>query len=113
MDKTLDWEVLDIEELHNLSEKRSVCTYYLTKSWAERADIVFMPYNYLIDEKIRENFKIDYANSVIIVDEAHNIAGSCEEVASKTISELVLDHCISEIDNLYFEVEKFNKIAGR
>ena len=33
-----------------------------------------MPYNYLIDEKIRENFEINYNNSIIIFDEAHNIA---------------------------------------
>ena len=64
-----------------------------------------MPYNYLIDEKIRENFNIDWGNSVIIIDEAHNIAGSCEDVASKTISESMLNHCINELDSLYFEVQ--------
>jgi Rad3-related DNA helicase len=32
-----------------------------------------MPYNYLIDEKIRENFEISYDNAIIIFDEAHNI----------------------------------------
>lgn len=41
-----------------------------------------MPYNYLIDDKIRSTFDIDYTNSVIIFDEAHNIAPCCEEVAS-------------------------------
>ena len=30
-----------------------------------------MPYNYLVDPKIRENYKIDFENSVIIYDEAH------------------------------------------
>jgi regulator of telomere elongation helicase 1 len=64
-----------------------------------------MPYNYLIDEKIRENFEIDYANSVIIIDEAHNIAGCCEEVASKTINESILHQCINELDVLYLEAE--------
>lgn len=37
------------------------------------ADIIFMPYNYLIDEKIRENFKIAYENTILIFDEGHNI----------------------------------------
>ena len=49
-----------------------------------------MPYNYLIDEKIWENFEIDYANSVIIIDEAHNIMNVCEDVASVTISQNIL-----------------------
>jgi len=70
-----------------------------------------MPYNYLIDEKIRENFNIDYANSVIIIDEAHNISNSCEEVASKTITEAVLESSLNEIQNLLFETEKLNKMG--
>ena len=82
---------MDIEELYNLSENKSVCPYYLTKNLASKADVIFMPYNYLIDEKIWENFEIDYSNSVIIIDEAHNIAGCCEDVASKTISESILN----------------------
>jgi regulator of telomere elongation helicase 1 len=41
-----------------------------------------MPYNYLIDPKIREYYKIDYENSIIIIDEAHNIEQVSEEVAS-------------------------------
>jgi len=45
-----------------------------------------MPYNYLIDPKIRENFKINYENSVIILDEAHNVEKVSEEVASFEIN---------------------------
>jgi regulator of telomere elongation helicase 1 len=41
-----------------------------------------MPYNYLIDEKIQENFEIEYANSIIIFDEAHNVASTAEDVSS-------------------------------
>jgi Fanconi anemia group J protein len=37
------------------------------------ADIVFCPYNYLIDPMIRQRFKIDITGHVIILDEAHNI----------------------------------------
>jgi regulator of telomere elongation helicase 1 len=49
------------------------CPYYASKDRAAAADLIFMPYNYLIDEKIRENYEINYENSVIIFDEAHNV----------------------------------------
>ena len=41
-----------------------------------------MPYNYLIDPKIRENFKVGYENAIIIFDEAHNVEKVSEDVAS-------------------------------
>jgi regulator of telomere elongation helicase 1 len=51
-----------------------ICPYFANKDRSFGADIIFMPYNYLIDEKIRENFDINFANSCIIFDEAHNVA---------------------------------------
>lgn len=50
----------DIEDLHKLGKKHKVCPYFLQKNRVEFADLILMPYNYLIDPKIRENFKIDY-----------------------------------------------------
>jgi len=72
----------DIEDLHRFGKQKNVCPYYLQKNRVEFADLILMPYNYIIDPKIRENFKISYENSVIIMDEAHNIEKVAEEVAS-------------------------------
>ena len=59
-----------------------------------------MPYNYLIDEKIRENFDIDYSNSIIIFDEAHNIAACTEEVTSFELRAANLEACLAEVHAL-------------
>jgi len=56
-----------------------------------------MPYNYLIDPKIRENFKIAYENSIIILDEAHNIEKVSEEVASFEINIGVMHGILGEL----------------
>jgi regulator of telomere elongation helicase 1 len=69
------WKIQDIEDLHEFGESAGVCPYFLQKERVKRADLILMPYNYLIDEKIRENFEIDYRNAVLIIDEAHNIGG--------------------------------------
>lgn len=71
--KRIPWEPLDIEDLHMYAKREAVCPYYGMKDRVAGADLVFMPYNYLIDEKIRENFKISFENAILIFDEGHNI----------------------------------------
>ncbi|CAI2375692.1 unnamed protein product [Moneuplotes crassus] len=94
------WGIQDIEDLHEFGKAKNVCPYFLNKERAMKADLILMPYNYLIDEKIRENFDIDYKNAILIIDEAHNVGGVCEEVASLDISEIKLDSIIKEISSL-------------
>ena len=77
-----------------------MCPYYLQKNRVEFADIILMPYNYLIDAKIRENFKIDYANSIIIIDEAHNVGKVSEDVASFEINIQMLGSVLAELGAL-------------
>ena len=69
----IDWAVTDIEDLYLQGINHWVCPYYLQKNRAAESDMILMPYNYIIDPKIRENYKIDFENSIIILDEAHNI----------------------------------------
>ena len=78
----MTWDVQDVEDLHKVAKKNMWCPYYAMKDRAAGADVIFMPYNYMIDEKIRENFEIEFKNSIIIFDEAHNITGCCEETQS-------------------------------
>lgn len=57
-----------------LGRSSGPCPYLLSKEMAASADIVFMPYNYLIDAKNRMGLgKICWENSVLIFDEAHNL----------------------------------------
>jgi regulator of telomere elongation helicase 1 len=73
---------MDIEELHKIAQREQYCPYFANKDRCSAADLIFMPYNYLIDDKIQENFEIEYSNSILIFDEAHNVAGCAEEVSS-------------------------------
>uniref|UniRef100_A0A8C5YP65 Regulator of telomere elongation helicase 1 n=1 Tax=Marmota marmota marmota TaxID=9994 RepID=A0A8C5YP65_MARMA len=60
----------------------SVCPYYLSRNLKQQADIIFMPYNYLLDAKSRRAHGIDLKGTVVIFDEAHNVEKICEESAS-------------------------------
>jgi hypothetical protein len=44
-----DAQVWDIEDLVTLGKKVRGCPYFGSRAIAEDADIVFMPYNYLVD----------------------------------------------------------------
>ena len=44
---------------------------------AEAAELIFCPYNYILDPVIRRAVQIDLQDSVIILDEAHNIEDIC------------------------------------
>lgn len=66
-------DVLDIEELADLGRRNGPCPYYLAREIAETADIVFLPYNYLIDPGQRKNLPVSFTQSIVIFDEGHNI----------------------------------------
>lgn len=98
---SLSWEPLDIEELTSIAKKGescgNFCPYYHQANRITSADIIFMPYNYLLDANIRSNFKFDLNKSIIIIDEAHNVAQSAEQIHSFEISEKQLIVCKVEL----------------
>lgn len=59
-----------------------------------------MPYNYLLDPKMRKANKIDLQNTIIILDEAHNVEKMCEESASSSISSTQIALAIEDVSHV-------------
>ncbi|GLH00003.1 Regulator of telomere elongation helicase 1 homolog [Gryllus bimaculatus] len=93
-------DIIDIEDLVKLGRKLQYCPYYMSREFNTAADITFMPYNYLLDPKTRKNLGLELANSVIILDEAHNIEKVCEESVSHSLSNTDIAMCIEEISQV-------------
>ncbi len=91
--------VLDIEELVSLGQSRKICPFYFTKSQIQNADIIFIPYNYLFDKETRKNSlgEVDFLNSVIIFDEAHNLESFASESASFDLNSVDVAGCVVEV----------------
>uniref|UniRef100_T1JFC6 Regulator of telomere elongation helicase 1 homolog n=1 Tax=Strigamia maritima TaxID=126957 RepID=T1JFC6_STRMM len=89
--------ILDIEELVALGNKSKICPYYFARTLKNSADIIFMPYNYILDSKARRAQGIELEGSVIIFDEAHNIEGNCEDAASCELHSHDLAACIEAV----------------
>ncbi|KAM7126002.1 regulator of telomere elongation helicase 1 isoform 1-T1 [Molossus nigricans] len=82
LEQDLATPILDIEDLVRSGTKHKLCPYYLARTLKLQADIIFMPYNYLLDAKSRRAHSIDLKGAVVIFDEAHNVERMCEESAS-------------------------------
>lgn len=73
------------------------CPYYLSKELHKVVDIVFAPYNYLIDRGNRKSLQLSWHNSILIFDEAHNLV-------RKYITNLWLENEIYCIDHILLSV---------
>nr|CAI5851122.1 unnamed protein product [Callosobruchus analis] len=93
----IEKNVMDIEDIVKLGNALKFCPYYMTHELDKVADIVFMPYNYLLDHNIRKNLGVKIASSIIILDEAHNIEKVCEESASLQLKSSDVTLCIEEV----------------
>jgi regulator of telomere elongation helicase 1 len=89
--------IIDIEDLVKLGQTHKFCPYYMAKELKQNADIVFTPYNYLLDPKARKALGLELANNVIILDEGHNIEKICEDSASIQIKSTDITLCIEEV----------------
>nr|KYP46912.1 Regulator of telomere elongation helicase 1 [Cajanus cajan] len=89
-------EPVDIEDLVNIGRRFGPCPYYLSKELHKVVDIVFAPYNYLIDRGYRKSLQVSWSNSILIFDEAHNLEGICADAASFDLPSWLLTACISE-----------------
>ncbi|XP_075709107.1 Fanconi anemia group J protein [Rhinoderma darwinii] len=90
----------DIEELVGLGKRLRACAYYAARELMMEADIIFCPYNYLLDSQIRESMEICLKDQVVILDEAHNIEDCARESASYSVTDAQLLFARDEIDSM-------------
>ncbi|XP_066907954.1 ATP-dependent DNA helicase DDX11 isoform X2 [Halyomorpha halys] len=78
--------ILDVEELKTMGEKTGSCPYYASRSAVSNAELVIVPYNTLLHKTTREACGLELENSVIIIDEAHNILETISNIHSSQVS---------------------------
>ncbi|XP_030008744.1 Fanconi anemia group J protein [Sphaeramia orbicularis] len=90
----------DIEDLASLGKKFRVCSYFAARELMESSNIIFCPYNYLLDPMIRESMEINLAGQILVLDEAHNIEDCARESASYTLTQQSLLMCRDELEGM-------------
>lgn len=95
-------DILDIEDLNELGLSIKKCPYYGIKSLFESAEIITLPYQLLF----MDNLNIDLSNSIVIIDEAHNLVNTLIDMNRCTISS-------SEVSLLFQGVQIYLQKFGK
>jgi chromosome transmission fidelity protein 1 len=94
--------IMDIEDMVSRGLRQKACPYYASRKYAQRCEIVLLPYQLLFTKEGRRSAGVDVRGSVVIVDEAHNIYDAVVQMNSVTVSSDVVSRCIGAM-KLYRE----------
>nr|XP_039267118.1 ATP-dependent DNA helicase DDX11-like [Styela clava] len=75
-------KVQDIEEIVKSGKEITACPYYATRQAIPLAQLIVVPYQTLLHESTRKASGIKLKDSVIIVDEAHNLVDTISNIHS-------------------------------
>ncbi|KAA8907495.1 hypothetical protein TRICI_004971 [Trichomonascus ciferrii] len=79
-------QIRDIEDLADLGKEMNVCPYYESRKVIPSAEIVSLPYQLLLQKSSRKALNIDLKDSVVVIDEAHNILETMSSLYSLSVT---------------------------
>ncbi|CDF36878.1 unnamed protein product [Chondrus crispus] len=102
IDKLHSQPPMDIEDVRAFGISEGACPWFLSRAAAktDSCEILFLPYNYLLDRSARQSLGIDWVNDILIIDEAHNLEAVCADAMSFDLPESVRVACLSELSQL-------------
>ena len=113
---------VDIEDLLKYGKDKKFCPYFYNIHRSKyEANLTIMTYNYILNPYIRRRLNIVENNSIIILDEAHNICEKFEDNDSNKINTndlekiqillgILLDFVNENKEEYYLEDEEINQI---
>ena len=104
-------KIVDLEDIAKLGNRFKRCPYYGTREIMTDSDFIAIPYNLLLQKSSREAIGLDLRDSIIIVDEAHNLIDQINQIHSVEISSKQIDFCHFQL-SAYFEKFK-NRLKGK
>jgi chromosome transmission fidelity protein 1 len=103
-------EIKDIEDLADLGRELQVCPYYATREVADWCDVIALPYQLLLQKEARESLNISLENSIVVIDEAHNLLDVISSLHSISITHTEIKRSLLGLQTYY---NKFSKRLGR
>ena len=94
-----------INEMKIIGKKQKFCPFYYEKEKCQNSDIIFLPYNYIFDNKIFKRMPFDISNSILIVDEGHNIPQTCSDSFSIDLNTNLIEAVMHELKTVKNDME--------
>ncbi|XP_023236750.1 ATP-dependent DNA helicase DDX11-like [Centruroides sculpturatus] len=95
-------EVDDIEEIVEMGKRHRVCPYYSSRYGVGEAELVVLPYNMLLHKQTRLACGIKLKGNIVIIDEAHNLLETINNIHSSVVSGAHLANAYSQLHQ-YFQ----------
>lgn len=99
-------KIRDIEDLNELGIELNICPYYSVRKGIEMTEIISLPYQMIFQDTTRKILNLDIKDSIIIIDEAHNII---DVITSMYSIKITLDQLNKVIKSLKIYLNKFLK----
>jgi len=101
----------DTEKVIDLSKDEKICPYELSRELAAMSSVIIGDYYYIFNPKIKENLfskaDIKIEDTILIVDEAHNLPSRIKDLASSRLTNQMIKRAINEAKkNHYNDVVK-------
>ena len=104
--------VLSIKKLRRQGSVRRVCPYFLARKVAENCTVIVAPYQYIFNEHIRRQVKLELYNRILVFDEAHNADQIGQDALSDTLSERTLNNAKRELEAVGASSEFIDDLAA-
>ena len=84
---------MSVEGYKLWGRQQHLCPYYMMKNRLQSADLIIVPYQYVVDENLGKQAGLDLTDAVLIFDEGHNLSRVCEEMGDFEVSTGLLATC--------------------
>jgi chromosome transmission fidelity protein 1 len=101
----------DIEEAASLGNTAQTCAYYASRKALGAAEVVLLPYSMLLSKQTRDAIGLSLKESLVIVDEAHNLPEALRSLHSCRLSLPVTQSALEQLGN--YVTKYSDRLASR
>lgn len=76
----------DIEDLAAIGRHLNICPYYSVRKSISSSEVLTLPYQLLLEKNTREALNLNIRDSIIVIDEAHNLLDTISAMNSTCVS---------------------------